>query len=233
MARRPKVRKKFDNREYYDAPKTISYGAHLTMVVTMRSRGKTYGFVKAAVKDWLRDGSQFVLVRRYVTELEEQFPRMFDALNRNDEFPNHVFKCTGMKAYIARKPENEDDKPDWQPLGYGIPLSKQANYKGSEYAYVKKIIFDEFIRVVKTPPGYLRDDVVTVRTSTPTCSETLVTLPTLIFDSSGWAASRARATRGSTTTRFYCTTKKTRHSALRNFKPWLVGLSRERPIKTL
>ena len=84
MARRPKVRKKFDNREYYDAPKTISYGAHLTMVVTMRSRGKTYGFVKAAVKDWLRDGSQFVLVRRYVTELEEQFPRMFDALNRNE-----------------------------------------------------------------------------------------------------------------------------------------------------
>lgn len=159
MARRPKVRKKFDSREYYDAPKTISYGAHLTMVVTMRSRGKTYGFVKAAVKDWLRDGSQFVLVRRYVTELDEQFPRMFDALNRNDEFPNHIFKCSGMKAYIARKPADESEKPNWQPLGYGIPLSKQANYKGSEYAYVKKIIFDEFIRVVKTPPGYLRDDV--------------------------------------------------------------------------
>ena len=209
------------------------------MVVTMRSRGKTYGFVKAAVKDWLRDGSQFVLVRRYVTELEEQFPRMFDALNRNDEFPNHIFKCSGMKAYIARKPADESDKPDWQPLGYGIPLSKQANYKGSEYAYVKKIIFDEFIRVPDTcatmlarSSTCLRQSAVTVRTSTPTCSETLATLPTHILDSSGWGVSRARGTRGSTTTRFYCTTRKTRRSALRNFKQLSGVWSRARRIKT-
>lgn len=161
--RRPRVIRAFDSREYYDAPHTISYGAHLTMVVTMRSRGKTYGFIKAAVKDWLRDGSQFVLVRRYVTELEEQFPRMFQALERNDEFPGYAFKCTGMRAYIARAtPEQLADgkfKPDWQLIAYGIPLSKQANFKGSEFAYVKKIIFDEFIRTSKTPPGYLRDDV--------------------------------------------------------------------------
>lgn len=159
MTRKPKVKRRFEIREYYDAPRTISYGAHMTMVVTMRSRGKTYGFIKAAVKDWLRDGSQFVLVRRYVTELEEQFPRMFDALNRNDEFPDHIFKCAGMKAYIAERPADEDEKPKWHVIGYGIPLSKQANYKGSEYAFVKKIVFDEFIRVVRTPPGYLRDDV--------------------------------------------------------------------------
>lgn len=158
MARKPKVKKLFDEREYYDAPKTISYGAHLTMIVTMRSRGKTYGFIKAAVKDWLRDGSQFVLVRRYLTELEEQFPRLFDALNRNDEFPDKIFKCEGMKAYIADRVE-EPEKPQWRVIGYGIPLSKQANYKGTEFAYVKKIIFDEFVRVVKTPPGYLRDEV--------------------------------------------------------------------------
>lgn len=156
--RRPKVRKLFEDRDYYDAPRTISYGAHLTMVVTMRSRGKTYGFIKAAIKDWLRDGSQFVLVRRYVTELEAQFPRMFDAIQRNDEFPGWQFKCVGDKAYVARATTG-DDKPEWHLIGYGVALSKQANYKGSEFAYVKKIIFDEFIRVTHTPPGYLRDDV--------------------------------------------------------------------------
>lgn len=156
--RRPKVKKLFEEREYYDAPRTISYGAHLTLVITMRSRGKTYGFIKAAVKDWMRDGSQFVLVRRYVTELDAQFPRMFDAIQRNDEFPGWQFKCAGDKAYIA-KATSGDVKPDWQLIGYGVALSKQANYKGSEFAYVKKIIFDEFIRVTHTPPGYLRDDV--------------------------------------------------------------------------
>ena len=160
MARkRPKVKKLFENREYYDAPRTISYGAHLTMVITMRSRGKTYGFIKAAVKDYLRDGSMFVLVRRYVTELDAQFPRLFDALMRNNEFPDKIFKCSGDKAYIADAPTDPDEKPKWEPIAFGIALSKQANYKGSEFAYVKKIIFDEFIRVNHTPPGYLKDDV--------------------------------------------------------------------------
>lgn len=149
---------------YYDAPATISRGCHMNLIVTMRSRGKTYGFIKAAVKDWIRDGSQFVLVRRYDTELQQQFPKMFDAIIRKREFPHHVFRIAGDTAYIADTREDTKDKRGevrhvWHVIGYGIPLSKQANYKGTEFAYVKKIIFDEFIRVLKTPPGYLRDDV--------------------------------------------------------------------------
>lgn len=149
---------------YYDAPATISRGCHMNLIVTMRSRGKTYGFIKAAIKDWIRDGSQFVLVRRYDTELQQQFPKMFDAIVRKNEFPRHVFRVTGDTAYVADTRFDEEDskgnvKHQWHVIGYGIPLSKQANYKGTEFAYVKKIIFDEFIRVLRTPPGYLRDDV--------------------------------------------------------------------------
>lgn len=135
----------------------------MNLIVTMRSRGKTYGFIKAAVKDWLRDRSEFVLVRRYGSELEQQWPTVFNALINHNEFPDLVFKIQGWKAYAAFRASNSgtEEKPkyDWQTIGYGIPLSKQANYKGTEFPKVKKIIFDEFIRVLRTPPGYLRDDV--------------------------------------------------------------------------
>lgn len=63
-------------RKFYDAPKTISYNADLTMIITMRSYGKTYGFIKEAIKDYLRDRSQFVFVRRYNTELQNVVPQV-------------------------------------------------------------------------------------------------------------------------------------------------------------
>lgn len=161
MARRKTY--KSVHESYYDAPALISRGCHLNLIITMRSRGKTYGFIKAAIKDWLRDGSQFVLVRRYDTELQQQFPTMFDAMTAHEEFPQLVFKTAGNRGYVAYRDSNtgteENPKYDWHVIAYGIPLSKQANYKGTEFARVKKIIFDEFIRVLHTPPGYLRDDV--------------------------------------------------------------------------
>lgn len=125
------------------------------MVVAMRSRGKTYGFLKEAVKDYVRDGSQFVLVRRYDTELRTQFPTCLDALIFHKEFPELEFKINGYHALV--RPAGSDKK--WDVIGFGVSLSKQANFKGTEFPRVKKIIFDEFIRETRTPPGYLRDDV--------------------------------------------------------------------------
>ena len=146
-------------RKFYDAPKTISYNADLTMIITMRSYGKTYGFIKEAIKDYLRDRSQFVFVRRYNTELQTSFPKLFDSMVEHMEFPGWEFKTAGKTGFIRRKAQEDEPEHKWDVICHGIPLSQQANYKGVEYPKVKKVIFDEFIRVLKTPPGYLRDDV--------------------------------------------------------------------------
>ena len=146
-------------RKFYDAPRTISYNADLTMIITMRSYGKTYGFIKEAVKDWLRDRSEFVFVRRYDTELKVSMPKLFDSMIEHREFPGYEFKIEGNTGYIRKMAIDGEDENPWNIICHGIPLSKQANYKGVEFPRVKKVIFDEFIRVLKTPPGYLRDDV--------------------------------------------------------------------------
>lgn len=150
-------------REFFDPKLTMSYHAPLTMVVSMRSYGKTYGFTKAAIRDYIRKGEQFVYVRRYGAELKKSFPKIFDDIAAHNEFPGYVFKVVGEEGFIARDPHVDDPdskaKPAWDKICFAIPLSSQANYKGVAFPKVTKIIFDEFIRVLRTPPGYLRDDV--------------------------------------------------------------------------
>ena len=144
------------SRQFYNPTKAISYGAPLTAVISMRSYGKTYGFTKAAIKDWMRDKSQFVYVRRYDTELKTSAPKIFEDIAAHKEFPGYEFKMQGYTGLVRKK--TPDDSAKWEEICYCIPLSKQASYKGVAFPRVKKIIFDEYIRVLKTPPGYLRDD---------------------------------------------------------------------------
>lgn len=146
-------------REFYNPKIAISYNAPLTMVVSMRSYGKTYGFTKEAIRDWMRDRSEFVYVRRYDSEMKTAAPKIFDDIIAHDEFPGWTFKMQGYTGYVGKKPEKPDGKIKWHVICHCIPLSQQATYKGVAFPNVKKIIFDEFIRVLKTPPGYLPDDV--------------------------------------------------------------------------
>ena len=103
-------------RKFYDPSRAISYNAPLTLVMSMRSYGKTYGFTREAIKDWMRDRSEFVYVRRYETELKTAAPKLFDDIAAHNEFPGYIFKMVGYEGYIAKSPLDEDEKPDWQPL---------------------------------------------------------------------------------------------------------------------
>ena len=148
-------------RKFYNAPLTISYNADMTLIVTLRSYGKTYGFTKEAIKDYMRDKSQFVWVRRYGTELDICKTEIFTDIIAHNEFPGYEFKVDGDKGYVRKraKSDKKEDQNPWDVICHFMSLSQQANYKGKPFPRVKKIIFDEFIRVLRTPPGYLRDDV--------------------------------------------------------------------------
>lgn len=139
---------------YYDWRKTLSYGADVTMVISARGAGKTYGLRKEAVKDFLRDGSRFVEIVRYKSQLKGEAAIQrgyFDKLVQKREFPGYIFKCEGTTAYIAR----DADKPKWAKLGYFVALSEMQQSKQRTFAQVKKVIFDEFIIDRRTRSRYL------------------------------------------------------------------------------
>lgn len=137
--------------------KTLSYNAPITICVGGNSIGKTYSFTYQGVKEFIVSGKEFGWIRRYDTELKKAAGSLFDDLVEHNEFPDYVFKTDKERGYIAKKPKGKA-KPDWHVCCHFFALSKQQTYKGTAYPKVKRLIFDEYIRETKSPPGYLPSD---------------------------------------------------------------------------
>lgn len=137
--------------------KTLSYNAPLTICIGGNSIGKTYSFTYQGVKEFIDTGKEFGWIRRYDTELKKAAGSLFDDLVDHNEFPGYIFKSDKERGYIAKKPKGSA-KPDWQVCCHFFALSKQQTYKGTAYPKVKRLIFDEYIRETKSPPGYLPSD---------------------------------------------------------------------------
>lgn len=131
--------------DYYDWGKTLSFDAPFNLVLTARGRGKTYGLRKQCIRDFIKGGWRFVEICRYKTELPTVVAGYFDRVGNDPEFEGYVFRSEGKFGYIARRPENDDDKPDWQPLVYFCSLSEQQQLKKRTFDRVRRVIFDEAI----------------------------------------------------------------------------------------
>lgn len=142
---------------YYDWNKTFTYNAPITMIISMRGFGKTYGIRKKSVRDFIKDGSKFVEIVRYKDLLKGESAIQygyFDKLVSQGEFPDYMFKVNGTNAYIAKVPE-EGQKPKWQHFGYFVALTGMQQAKQRTFADVKTVIFDEFIIDKRTRDRYL------------------------------------------------------------------------------
>lgn len=134
--------------KFYDWPRIFSYQTGTTgevvLVIGGRGIGKTYGIRKQCVKDFINKKSRFVEICRYSEELKTVQNGYFDKFEQNNEFPNHLFKTEANKAYIAEK-VSENEKPDWELLGYFVSLTSQQVLKKTTFANVRRIIFDECV----------------------------------------------------------------------------------------
>lgn len=124
--------------KYYSFDKILSRNAMYNFVIGGRGLGKTYGAKKWAIKDYLKNGNQFIYLRRYQTELTTRSTFFADI---GQEFPNLHFRVQGEYAQLNRTGE----KGKWETIGFYIPLSKSQSKKSVAYPKVTKIIFDEFI----------------------------------------------------------------------------------------
>lgn len=128
--------------KYYDWQKTLSYDAPVTMVITARGYGKTYGLRKQCITDFIKHKWRFVEVTRYAQELAPLTENYFDRLAR--EFTGYVFKCEKNQAYMAPRP-SEGDKPQWELLGYFVAMTQFQMIKKLTFNDVKRIFMDECV----------------------------------------------------------------------------------------
>lgn len=136
--------------EYYDWHKTLSYDADVTMVIGARGVGKTFGIRTQCIRDWIKDGSRFVEVCRFKNELSGVSDGYFNRTGNQEEFSDYIFRTDARYAYIAKKPEETDEKekkakPIWHLIGYFIALSDAQKMKKRTFDKVRRIIFDESI----------------------------------------------------------------------------------------
>lgn len=146
---------------YYDIKETLTHNCLFNFVCGNRSGGKTYGFKKWAIEDWIKRGNQFGYVRRYKTEVDKgKLDRFFDDVCV--EFPEWEFKVDGNKFMIRKRNEDNVDKgknkTPWEVIGYSFVLSIAVTYKSVPFPKITKIAFDEFL-IEKGSYRYLPDEV--------------------------------------------------------------------------
>lgn len=129
--------------DYYDWDKTLSYDADVTMVVGARGVGKTFGLRLQFVRDWLRDGSRFVEIARYKSEIPDVARNYFDRIVELGMFPGYVFRTDGKTAYIAEAPDDPDGRPDWRVIGYFVALTEMQKTKKRTFSNVRRLLLDE------------------------------------------------------------------------------------------
>ena len=132
---------------YYDYNKILSYNAFLNFLIGERGVGKTYGGSKFVTSRYIKNGEEFVYIKRYKSDLQKSVPKFFEELIKNNEFPDHNLSTKGSKFYI-----------DGVVAGYSIALSNAQSWKSTNFPRVKNIIFDEFI-VETGQQHYLQNEV--------------------------------------------------------------------------
>ena len=133
---------------FYNYDKVLSYNSFLNFLIGERGVGKTYGMTKFLIKYFLKTGREFVYLRRYKTELKESVPQFFDKIKEDPDFKDVKFEVKNGKFYINK-----------MIAGYSMPLSTAFILKGSTYANVYTIMFDEFI-IDKGCYHYLPNEVI-------------------------------------------------------------------------
>lgn len=132
------------NEVYYNPNPLLSYNRILNFVVGARGYGKTYGFKKFAINRFLKQGEQFIYLRRYKTDIKgvDQF---FDAVSV--EFPEATFKVKGHELFINDK-----------LAGWVMPLSSWQSIKSREFPKVCWILYDEFLLEKSSKQRYMSEE---------------------------------------------------------------------------
>lgn len=143
---------------FWNIYEPLSFNCLYNFIVGNRGGGKTYGAKQYAMKEFFKNGSQFVYVRRSAVELQSSAKYFFADLIQ--EYEGYTWQYKGGEFSIAEYDAAEDKVTgNWKVVGYAVNLSTASNRKSISYPKVGTIIFDEFILTPTGRNGYLPDEV--------------------------------------------------------------------------
>lgn len=138
-------------RRYYDWHATMSRqtgtNGEICFVIGAKNIGKTFGLRKFCIENFIRSKGQnrFCEICRTKDEKKLVSRGYFDKLQSLGCFPGYVFRTTGDAGYIAKRPKDDEESPDWQLMCYFVALTSFQTEKKRTFANIKRYIFDEAI----------------------------------------------------------------------------------------
>lgn len=139
------------NFKFYNLNDLLSRNGLFNFSVGTRGIGKTYGFKRWSINDYIKSKKQFIYLRRYETELDEVGTFFNDIAIK---YPKYEFDVKGRKFLIKEK-----DSDKWNIIGYNYALSTAHKLKSTAFPNVNKIGFDEFILEKGSVYHYLPNEV--------------------------------------------------------------------------
>lgn len=150
------------SRKYYSLKNILSKNAIYNIIFGERSNGKTYAVLKYALEQYIQNGKQLALVRRWQDDFTgKRGQTMWDSLVANGEVTKLTNgEWTGIYYYASRwflcRYEGDKRITDETPLAYGFSISAMEHDKSTSYPNITTIMLDEFI----TRTQYLNDEFV-------------------------------------------------------------------------
>ena len=144
--------KKKEKVKFYRLDAIKSRNAIYSVIFGKRSNGKTYACLEEGIRDYVENGNQVALVRRWRDDFKgKNGQQMCDSLVANGV----ITKLTGgewtgvyyysSRWYFSRTDEEGKVIKDERPFMFAFSLSTMEHDKSTSYPGVRTIIFDEFI----------------------------------------------------------------------------------------
>lgn len=137
---------------YYSFDKLFSYNFLIALVIGERGVGKSFNSKVAVLKKFLKNGEQFIYLRRYKTELDIALTSFWDDLQANGYFEDHRLEVKKSKLLTELL-------CDGKVCGYAVPLSTSNILKSTPFPKVGTILFDEFLLDNAGTHHYLKHEV--------------------------------------------------------------------------
>lgn len=149
--------------EYYSLDEILKRKAVYNLIIGERSNGKTYAALKYGLEEYLRDGKEIAIVRRWKEDITGRRARaIWDGIESNnvvteltDGEYEGIYYYSG-RYYLCNYEDGKAIYNENDVFAHVFALSDTEHNKGVSHPKVGTIIFDEFI----TKGTYLRDEFV-------------------------------------------------------------------------
>ena len=129
---------------WYTPNRQLTYNRIWNFVVGVRGGGKTFNCLIHGIEKFLKDGSQFIYLRRQAVQLDDACVGdnegdLFAYIRHEGYFQDHELKV------VSDKSGGYNFYCDGKIMGFGKALSTSTSRKSMALPKVKMIIFDEFM----------------------------------------------------------------------------------------